>query len=304
MPYVNTQDEHQLYYEHHGNLDGPTILFLHGGPGLGTTQNDLGYFDLTIVNVILWDQRGAGKSQPAGSLENNTSQSLVADIDLLLEQLRIDKVILFGGSWGSTLALLFAIAHPDRVLGLVLRGLFTASKQERHFFEEGETALFYPKAAARYLKHVPTNHAGSMSSYYFEQILEGLPEAQEKLSYELMYYGISVSRKAPYTPSEIESRLAGANQRHYARILAHFSVNDFFVPDEYIINQLFSLSHIPIHLVQGRYDMITTPQLAIRLAEKHENIELRLVDGGHSPHESTVKTALQEEMANLLARLS
>lgn len=304
MAFISTSDGHQLYYEHHGNLVGPSILFLHGGPGLGSSSNDLSYFDLNTVNVILLDQRGAGRSQPAGSLENNTSQNLDADIDLLLEQLKIDKIILFGGSWGSTLALLFAIAHPDRVLGLVLRGLFTASKRERQFFEEGETALFYPKATARYLQQVPATHTGSVSSYYFEQILDGEPERQNKLAYELMYYGISVSRKVPYTPAEIEARLDGASQRHYARILAHFSVNDFFLPDEYIIHQLHSILHIPIHLVQGRYDMITTPQLAIQLAEKHDNIKLKLVDGGHSPHESAVKTTLQEELVNLLARLS
>lgn len=304
MAYINTSDGHQLYYEHHGNLDGPSVLFLHGGPGLGTTQNDLGYFDLAIVNVILLDQRGAGKSQPTGSLVNNTPQHLVADIVLLLKQLQIEKIILFGGSWGSTLALLFAITHPNRVEGLVLRGLFTASKKERQFFEEGGTALFYPKATNRYLKQVPKTHSGSIGSYYFQHILEGQPEAQCNLAYELMYYGISVSRKVPYTQSEIESRLEGASQRHYARILAHFSVNNFFLPDEYIIKQLHTISHIPIHLIQGRYDMITTPQLAIQLAELHENFRLKLVDGGHSPHEATVKTALQEEMVNLLARLS
>lgn len=304
MAYLPTSDGHQLYYEHHGKLDGPSILFLHGGPGLGTSQNDLGYFDLTAVNVILLDQRGAGKSQAAGSLVNNTSQHLVADIMVLLEHLQIDKIILFGGSWGSTLALLFAITHSERVSGLVLRGLFTASKRERRFFEEGEAALFYPKAVNRYLKQVPATHTGSISSYYFKQILKGEPEKQDKMAYELMYYGISVSRKVPYTPAEIESILAGANQRLYASILAHFSVHDFFLPDEYIINQLHIISHIPIHLVQGRYDMITTPQLAIQLAEKHENIVLNLVDGGHSPHEATVKTALQKEIASLLVRLS
>ncbi|NRB53323.1 MAG: alpha/beta fold hydrolase [Saprospiraceae bacterium] len=304
MAFLSTTDGHQLYYERHGNLSGPTILFLHGGPGLGTSQNDLGYFDLTVVNVILLDQRGAGKSRPAGSLENNTSQNLVADIQVLLEELDLAKVILFGGSWGSTLALLFAITHPNRVSGLVLRGLFTASKNERQFFEEGEVALFYPKAVSRYLRQVPASHSGSIGSYYFKQILEGLPALQDKLAYELMHYGISVSRKIPYTQAEIESRLAGANQRQYARILAHFSINDFFLPDEYIINHLHTISHIPIHLVHGRYDMITTPKLAIQLAEKHKHFELRLVDGGHSPHESTVKTALQEEMVNLLTQLS
>lgn len=304
MAYHITKDGHRLYYEHHGNHDGPSILFLHGGPGLGISSNDLSYFDLKKVNVILLDQRGAGKSLPVGGLENNNSQALVSDIHTLLNDLTIEKVLLFGGSWGSTLALLFAIAHPTRVLGLVLRGLFTASKRERQFFEEGGTALFFPKAAARYRRQVPDTYTGSISAYYFRKILEGDAAAQEKIAYELMYYGISVSRKEPYSSAEIESRLATGNFRKHARILAHFSTHDFFIPDEYIIKQLPSLTHLPIRIVHGRYDMITTPQLAIELAEEFENIRLHLVDGGHSPHEEIVKLALRKKVLHLLEEIS
>jgi len=259
MAYHITKDGHQLYYEHHGNQDGPTILFLHGGPGLGTSSNDLNYFDLKKVNVILLDQRGAGKSLPPGGLENNNSQALVSDILTLSNDLAIEKFLLFGGSWGSTLALLFAIAHPTRVLGMVLRGLFTASRKERQFFEEGGTKLFFPKAAARYRRQVPHTYSGSISTYYFQEILAGDISKQEKMAYELMYYGISVSRKKPYSTAEIESRLAGGNFRKQARLLAHFSTHDFFIPDEYIIQQLPSITQLPIRIVHGRYDMITTP---------------------------------------------
>lgn len=303
MAYHITKDGHQLYYEHHGNQAGPSILFLHGGPGLGTSSNDLSYFDLNQVNVILLDQRGAGKSMPAGELENNNSQALVSDILEILNDLAIDKVLLFGGSWGSTLALLFAIAHPSRVLGMVLRGLFTASKRERQFFEEAGTALFYPKAAARYKRQLPGSYSGSISAYYFQEILGGDPAGQGKMAYELMYYGISVSRKEPYNSAEIESRLASGNYEKHARLLAHFSIHNFFIPDEYIIKQLPLVAHLPIRIVHGRYDMITTPQLAIELADEFKNIRLNLVDGGHSPHEACVKSALQAEVVDLLEEI-
>lgn len=299
MAFLKTVDGHQLYYEHHGNIEGPTVLFLHGGPGLGTSPRDLNYFDLNLVNVLLLDQRGAGKSKPAGSLADNNTQKLVGDIKMLLKQLGIQRVLLFGGSWGSTLALLFAIEHPEQVLGMVLRGLFTASRQERQFFEEGQNAKFYPKAVARYRKQLPTSYAGSGSAYYFQQILEGNLEVQEQMAFELMRYGVSVSRIIPYQQSEIETMLAGGNFLTHARILAHFSIHDFFIPDEFIINHLHVIEHIPIYIVQGRYDMITTPQLAIELAERYKNIQLRLVEGGHSPHEEPIKSALKEEITKL-----
>ncbi|MBX2873879.1 MAG: alpha/beta fold hydrolase [Saprospiraceae bacterium] len=301
MAFLSTTDGHQLYYEHHGNQAGPTVLFLHGGPGLGTSTKDLNYFDLKRINVLLLDQRGAGKSQPTGSLANNTSQKLVGDIKALLEKLGIEKVLLFGGSWGSTLALLFAIEHPEQVAGMVLRGLFTASKQERLFFEEGQLARFHPKAVARFREPLPSSYSGSISSYYFQQILQGNPEVQKQMAYELMRYGISVSRLVPYNQSEVEVRLAGGNFVTQARILAHFSIHDFFLPDEFIIDHLHSIQHIPIHIVQGRYDMITTPQLAISLAERFENIVLHLVEGGHSPREEPIQSVLQEEIKKLVS---
>ena len=128
---------HEIYFEVHGNGQAKTVLFLHGGPGLGTSHRDLSFFDLNQTQVILLDQRGCGQSRPNGDLQNNTPTDLVEDINRLLDYLGLEKVVLFGGSWGSTLALLFAIAHPQREEGMVLRGVFLASREERHFFERG-----------------------------------------------------------------------------------------------------------------------------------------------------------------------
>lgn len=303
MAYLSTTDGYQLYYEQHGNLSGPTVLFLHGGPGLGTSPKDLCYFDTELVNVILLDQRGCGKSQVTDDLMHNTSQMLVNDISVLLDHLQIDQVILFGGSWGSTLSLLFGIAHPERVAGMILRGLFTASKKERQFFEEGGTQLFFPRAWKRYRAQVSASHTGDISAYYFEQILYGQPPVQKHLAYEMMYYGLSVSRKKPYRPTEVEMRLAHRDFLASARLLAHYSIHQFFLTDEYILRHLATLQDIPIYLVQGRYDMITTPQLAIELADRFQNIQLRLIDAGHSPHEPPLRLALQEAVKDFLRKL-
>lgn len=156
--YLKVDAIHSIYYEHRGNTNGPCFLFLHGGPGIGTSEQDYDFFDLQKTSVILMDQRGAGKSKPKASLESNTTQHILDDIEQLLKHLGQKTVYLFGGSWASVLAFLLAIEKPYLVKGMILRGLFTASSRERRYFEQGGTALFYPKVWARFLAQVPVGN--------------------------------------------------------------------------------------------------------------------------------------------------
>lgn len=294
---------HEIFYHHIGNSEGPTFLFLHGGPGLGTSENDKAFFDLQKVNLILLDQRGCGKSRPLGAIEHNTTQLLVEDILQLLEQLQIGRVILFGGSWGSTLALVFAVQHPERVSGMILRGIFTASTEERQFFEAGGTRQFFPEIWERFIQQVPIAYRNNCSNYYYIQILGKEEQLSKKLSYELLTYGYALSRIG-VTPEEVAEKVGQMDVETKARLLAHYSVNHFFLPEGFIFNQLFQLDEIPVRIVQGRYDMVTTPSIAIALAHQLKQVKLTMVNAGHAPNEPLIKAALQKEVAELVDLLS
>lgn len=289
---------HALYYEQHGNRKGIPVLFILGGPGLGSSPANRDFFDLETINLIQYEQRGCGRSLPKGGLENNTSQDLIEDINKLLDYLSIDKVILFGGSWGSTLSLLYAIHYPNRVSSMVLRGVFTASKSDRKHFETGGNKRFFPQIWQRFINNVPRDHKGNPSYYYFLNILNGPPALQKKLAYELMYYGIAVSIKSR-TFEAIDAMLTQSDYLQEAKILAHYSIHDFFLKDEYIMNNLSSIEGIPSYIVQGRYDMITTPDIAYHLHEKLENSQLFIVESGHSQGEEETKRRLTSIMKTL-----
>ena len=289
---------HSIYYEHRGNIDGPCFLFLHGGPGIGTSEQDYDFFDLEKVNVVLMDQRGAGRSKPKACLEENTTQHLLKDIERLLDHLEQESVYLFGGSWGSVLAFYLAIERPHLVKGMILRGLFTASKRERSYFERGGTALFYPKVWARFLTQVPQLNQENPSEYYFQGILKEDQAVASHLAYELALYGLSIARR-DMTVEHAENLIQQSDYLTRGRILAHYSTHDFFLPDNYIFDHLPKIGPIPVYLIQGRFDFITPPYIAIELAAKLKNSTLHLVDGGHSPREETMFAPLSAAIQEL-----
>ncbi|MEO1713040.1 MAG: alpha/beta fold hydrolase [Bacteroidota bacterium] len=297
--HLPVDDLHEIYFEVHGNGQGETVLFLHGGPGLGTSHRDLSFFDLEQTQVILLDQRGCGQSRPLGTLKNNTPKHLVADIASLLDHLGVERVILFGGSWGSTLALLFAIAHPQRVSGMVLRGVFLASLEERRFFERGELQNLYPKAWARYAGKVPTEQRSEVSAFYYQKILHGTAEEQKEYAYELAVYGMSIS-PFPLTIAEIDQVLQGRDYTSRGIILAQYSTHNFFMPDRFIWDQLPVLAKIPVHIVHGYSDHITLVKYAEQLAAQLPAAELYLIKGGHSPFEESLQKQLIDCVKQLL----
>ena len=275
------------------------MLFLHGGPGLGTSHRDLSFFDLTRTQVILLDQRGCGQSRPNGDLQNNTPADLVEDINRLLDYLGLQKVILFGGSWGSTLALLFAIAHPQRVEGMVLRGVFLASREERHFFERGELQHLYPEAWARYAGKVPPGQRSEVSAYYYQKILHGTPQEQQEYAYEMAFYGMSIAPEPP-SAAEIDRILQDRDYTSRGIILAQYSSQNFFMPDGYIWDHLHRVANIPTHIVHGYQDHITLVKYAQQLAQHLPSAKLHLVEGGHSPFEEVLQRPLIDCVNQLL----
>ena len=178
---IQVDETHNLSYGLYGNPKGQTILFLHGGPGLGVKLSDLEFFDLKKHNVILIDQRGSGKSTPKGELKSNTTAKIIEDLEKIVKETKSKNIFLFGGSWGSTLSLLFAIKNPHKVKGMILRGLFTATKEERKHFEDGGTAFKFPDEWSRFKSFVPDKFADSPSTYYFKTILTGSKEEQDQL---------------------------------------------------------------------------------------------------------------------------
>lgn len=289
---IKVGEQHYLYYETHGNDNGTTILFVHGGPGLASKSSDLNIFNLNKHNVILYDQRGCGKSTPKGDLNSNTTEHLINDINKIISYLNIERIYLFGGSWGSCLSLLYAIKHPENVAGLILRGLFTATKQEREHFEKGGTKIYNREAWNRYLSFVPNEHHQNPTEYYFKQILLGDLNTQEKYSYELIHYGYSVSRKKCKT-TNIHDDLKNVDYLTRAKILSHYSLNNFFIPDNFIETNMYKISHIPIKLVHGIHDNLTLFSHAKRFSHKFDNVELYEITAGHSPIEKQMEKELK-----------
>ena len=274
---LDVGDGHQIYVQDWGNKDAKTpILFLHGGPGSGNYDNDKERFDPANQHIIFHDQRGSGKSTPKGSIENNTASHLVDDIEKIAQKLGLDKFILTGGSWGSTLALLYAIAHPERVLGIAIDGVFMATESEISWLDKGGWSTFFPDIWQQYQATVPESHQSNPTSYHFKQAFS---EDSEK------------SKKSLYDYSSMELALLKLDQKltpqpyddfdtNNSKIEIHYLSNQCFIEGEFILNNAAKLT-MPVYMVQGRYDMVCPPDAAFRLGQALTNSEIIWTINGH-----------------------
>jgi len=294
--YLQVENKHQIYFETKGNPNGIPVLVVNGGPGMGMNIRDIGFFNQEKYHIILFDQRGAGKSLPLGALETNDTDRLVHDIRSLLDFLGIKKVILFGGSWGSCLSLVFAIRHPENVAGLVLRGIFLGTHANRKHFEKGGNANQFPKIWKRFKSLVPLENQKEVFSYYLEKILGDDIDVQRIYAYELDRYGLSLSR-LEITPTEVTEQLENYNGVSSARIFAHYSSNNFFLSENYIIEHAYQIPDVPIHLGHGQQDYICLPEISKELHKVLPHSKLHLVEGGHSQHCSGVQKQLKTIMS-------
>jgi proline iminopeptidase len=289
--YLPLSDGHVMYWEQVGNPRGKPVLFLHGGPGAGAGAVHRRFFDPDIWRVIIFDQRGAGRSKPLGSLAANTTPHLVEDIEALRKFLGISRLLLFGGSWGSTLALAYAQAHPEAVIGAVLRGIFLGRSSEVDWFLYGLARVF-PDAHAAFSQFLPENERGDLLGGYLKRLTDPDPQVHGPAARNWSIYEGSCSTLLP----SFESVSAFAQDRTaigLARIEAHYFANDLFLPTEGLLRHMSPLRQIPGEIVQGRYDMICPAQSAFELAAAWPMARLTLVpDAGHSALEPGVRTAL------------
>ena len=293
--FLDTGEGHNLYFELFGNPKGIPVIFLHGGPGAGFSDKDKTFFDKRRYNVLLFDQRGSSKSTPFGSIKNNTTQDLVTDINKLLDYLNFDKVYVFGGSWGSTLALVYAIHHPKRVLGLILRGIWLANRYAIDHYIGGGIKEYFPDVWERFGKLVPKGE--DPAKFYLKQMLTADKKTSDKYAYEWAYYEMSfyTIRKI----SGIDDILNTFSYKSMAIMEAHFIANDCFLPENFILNNIDKIKNIKTTIVHGRFDFICTPVQAFQLHDAMSNSKLNITNAGHSGYDPENFKALKREMKRI-----
>jgi proline iminopeptidase len=290
--FMQAGDIHSLYYEQSGNPEGVPVVFLHGGPGSGSNPKHRQFFDPQHYRIIIFDQRGAGRSTPLGELRQNTTQYLVADIEQLRNHLKINRWHVFGGSWGSTLALSYAIEYPDRVLSLTLRGIFMMRQREIHWFLYG-MKLIFPEAWLDLVEPLSSAERDDILGAYYKLLTHPdkavhLPAAKRWSAYETACVRL--------LPVRTEVGEAGAEEHHdyaIARIECHYFVHNKFVPDNYLLASVDKIRHIPAVIVQGRYDVICPPETAYELHQSWPEAQFIIVqDAGHSASEPGISSGL------------
>ena len=290
---------HEVYYEQVGNPTGKPAVFLHGGPGGGIGTDYRRYFDPEVYRVVLFDQRGSGKSTPPASLEENTTWHLVSDIEQLREHLGINTWQVFGGSWGSTLALAYAETHPDRASELVLRGIFLCRPKEiQWFYQEGASAIF-PDVWEEYLKVVPEAERTDMVSAYYRRLTSEDGSVRLEAARAWSIWEGSTS-KLFFDPKMIEKFADPEFALAFARIECHYFMNNaFFNSDNYLIENVKKLRDIPSVIVQGRYDVVCPMMSAWDLHRAWPEAQLHIIpDAGHSISEPGIIDALVEATDN------
>ncbi|MBI3556851.1 MAG: prolyl aminopeptidase [Deltaproteobacteria bacterium] len=303
MPKLSVSGGHQLYYEVHGNARGLPVLYVHGGPGGGCSKADHRFFDFKKTRVIFFDQRGAGKSRPFASTKNNTTDELVGDINRLLDHLGLERVFLFGGSWGSTLSLVFAIRHPERALGLLLRGIFLGTKAENDYYLKGGIRLYFPEIWERFLSHVPRKARNNPAAYYQKQMHSRSRAIRQAYAFEWAFYEFSIM-KLHTTEADTTKAIRSFPFEALSRLEAHYILRNCFLPENYILENAARLAHLPISIVQGRYDMVCPPEAAFRLHEQLPGSRLHVVTAGHTAREKPIEKMLISEMKRLARQTS
>jgi proline iminopeptidase len=289
--YLPLSDGHVMYWEQTGNPRGQPVLFLHGGPGAGAGSVHRRFFDPGFWRTVIFDQRGAGRSRPLGGLEANTTAHLVDDIEALRWHLGVDRWLLFGGSWGSTLALAYAQAHPDRVAGCVLRGVFLGRRAEVEWFLHGMAAIF-PEVHAAFTGHLDADERGDVLGAYLRRLTDPDPEVHMAAARAWSVYEGSCSTLLP-SPETVATFARDRTALGLARIEAHYFAHDLFLPPGGLLAGMDRIAQMPAEIVQGRYDMICPARTAFELAAAWPSARLTVVpDAGHSALEPGVRRGL------------
>lgn len=284
-------ERHRMYWECSGNPAGTPVVFLHGGPGAGSTPAHRRFFDPAHYRIVVYDQRGAGRSTPHGELTDNTTAHLLDDLERLRTHLGIDRWLVFGGSWGSTLALAYAEAHPDRCLGLILRGIFLCRKSEIDWFLYGLRTLF-PEAWRAFTAPLAAAERGDLLRAYHRRLTDPDPAVHMPAARAWSIYEGSCSTLLP-SPETVSYFAGDQVALGLARIEAHYFLNDIFLPANALLDRIDRIRHLPAVIVQGRYDAVCPIVSADDLHQAWPEAEYVVVpDAGHSAWEPGISAAL------------
>ena len=282
---------HALYWEQSGRPDGQPVVFLHGGPGAGASPEHRRFFDPAHYRIVVFDQRGAGRSNPLGELSANTTPHLIADIEALRERLGVERWLVFGGSWGSTLAIAYAEAHPERVTGLVLRGIFLCRKKEIDWFLYGMRWIF-PEIWRRFAEGVPEAERGDLLGAYHRRLVDPDPEVHMPAARAWSTYEGACSTLRP-SPETVAAFGEDTMALGLARIEAHYFKNGIFLEDGALLDNVERMRRIPGTIVQGRYDVVCPIATADEFARAWPEADYVIVpDAGHSAMEPGIRRAL------------
>jgi len=303
IQHLNVETPHRLYIEQSGSEDGIPVIFLHGGPGSGCDPIHRRFFDPEKYRIILFDQRGSGRSEPHANLDNNTTQALVSDMEAIREHLKIKRWLVFGGSWGSTLALVYAQTCPENTLGLILRGTFLARQQDLDWLYQSGASKIYPDYWEDFLQPIPESEQNNLLKAYHHRLIGGdeiarMSAAKAWAIWEGRIATLLGSHKTVEHLSEPRIALA------LARIETHYFVNQCFLKPNQIIDNAHKLKDIPGVIIHGRYDMICPLENAWKLYKHWPQAELQIIrEAGHAITEPAIIDALIRASKNMALRL-
>ena len=304
--FLKTDDKlHSIYVEECGNRNGLPIVYLHGGPGGSIGPKNRSYFNPKKYRIILFDQRGSGKSKPKGSLKKNTTNNLIADMEKIRNILKIKKWIIVGGSWGSTLALIYSINNPNRVLGMVLRGVFLGTKDEAHWAFHYASKYFYPEIIDMIENKLKEKN---------KKIFLKLGKMLESKQINSRYISSTIWEKYERTLSVLKPVKVNLNKnKKFKRkkklpnspfLEWHYTKNNFFLKKNEIISNIKKIKNIPTIIIQGRYDLICPPKSAFLLAKKLSNCELNIIESsGHSTSETNIKANVLKAIKEIFYKI-
>ena len=292
---LKVSDLHTIHVEESGNINGKPVIFLHGGPGGGIEPVYRQYFDPEKWRIIVFDQRGCGQSTPHAELQENTTWDLIADIEKIRQHLEIDKWVVFGGSWGSTLSLSYAITHPDRCKALVLRGIFMIRKKEINWFYQEGTSNIYPDAWEHYLRPIPEDERHDLVAAYYKRLTSNDDSVRIEAAKAWSIWEASTS-KLVQSEESLHAFEDAKVAEAFARIECHYFTNrGFFDTDEWLLENVDKIRHIPTVIVQGRYDVVCPMISAWELHRAFPEADFEIVqDAGHSMTEKGIAAKLVE----------
>ena len=284
---------HTIHYEESGNPQGKPVVFLHGGPGGGIVPMYRQYFDPQQWRIVIFAQRGCGQSTPYAELRENTTWDLVDDIEQLRQHLNIEQWVVFGGSWGSTLALAYSQTHPDSCKGLILRGIFMLRPSEISWFYQEGASYIYPDAWEEYLKPIPLEERGDLLSAFYKRLTSSDKQIRLAAAKAWSVWEASTSKLIPSAASKQRFGMAEFAEA-FARIECHYFVNKgFFERENLLLENIDRIRHLPAVIVQGRYDVVCPMKSAWELHKAWQEAELIIIpDAGHSVSEPGIKDAL------------